>query len=90
MMLTAKVPDVELERSIELASKALLNCQQPDGHWVFELEVDATIPAEYVLLKHYLGEDDELGIEFEDRGLFTPDFSAPGADGRWSTTVFSI
>jgi squalene-hopene/tetraprenyl-beta-curcumene cyclase len=64
MMLTTKVPtDAELERSIELASKALLDCQQPDGHWVFELEVDATIPAEYVLLKHYLGEGDELGIE---------------------------
>ena len=64
MMLTTKVPtDAELERSIELASKALLDCQQPDGHWVFELEVDATIPAEYVLLKHYLGERDELGIE---------------------------
>ena len=25
--------------------------QQPDGHWVFELEADATIPAEYVLLR---------------------------------------
>ena len=36
--------------------------QQPDGHWVFELEADATIPAEYVLLRHYLGEpvDSEL------------------------------
>jgi squalene-hopene/tetraprenyl-beta-curcumene cyclase len=63
MMLTPKAPDAELERSIALASKALLDCQQPDGHWVFELEVDATIPAEYVLLKHYLGERDELGIE---------------------------
>ena len=25
-----------------------------DGHWVFELEADATIPAEYVLLEHFL------------------------------------
>ena len=24
--------------------------QRPDGHFVFELEADATIPAEYVLL----------------------------------------
>ena len=37
------------------ATQALLACQRPDGHWVFELEADATIPAEYVLLKHYLG-----------------------------------
>ena len=24
-----------------------------DGHWLFELEADATIPAEYVLLEHF-------------------------------------
>src|SRR5690349_16410160 len=35
---------------------ALLDCQRADGHWVFELEADATIPAEYVLLRHYRGE----------------------------------
>ena len=34
----------------------MLACQREDGHWVFELEADATIPAEYILLKHYLGE----------------------------------
>jgi squalene-hopene/tetraprenyl-beta-curcumene cyclase len=44
-----------LDKSIEAATDALLACQQPDGYWVFELEADATIPAEYVLLKHYLG-----------------------------------
>ncbi|MGA8410322.1 MAG: prenyltransferase/squalene oxidase repeat-containing protein, partial [Xanthobacteraceae bacterium] len=44
-----------LDKPIETATQALLACQQPDGHWVFELEADATIPAEYVLLKHYLG-----------------------------------
>ena len=27
-----------------------------DGHWVFELEADATIPSEYILLNHYLGD----------------------------------
>ncbi|MDQ6683910.1 MAG: squalene--hopene cyclase, partial [Pseudomonadota bacterium] len=32
--------------------------QREDGHWVFELEADATIPAEYVLLTHFLGEPD--------------------------------
>jgi squalene-hopene/tetraprenyl-beta-curcumene cyclase len=32
-----------------------LSRQHDDGHWVFELEADATIPAEYVLLQHYLG-----------------------------------
>ena len=31
--------------------QALLARQRADGHWVFELEADATIPAEYVLLR---------------------------------------
>jgi squalene-hopene/tetraprenyl-beta-curcumene cyclase len=38
--------------------------QQADGHWVFELEADATIPAEYVFLEHFLGEIDQ---ELEDK-----------------------
>ena len=45
--------DDKLTRSIESATQALLARQRPDGHWVFELEADATIPAEYVLLRHY-------------------------------------
>src|SRR5207302_8802500 len=45
-----------LDQSIEAATRALLALQQRDGHWVFELEADATIPAEYVLLRHYLAE----------------------------------
>jgi squalene-hopene/tetraprenyl-beta-curcumene cyclase len=32
----------------------LLKQQHDDGHWVFELEADATIPAEYILLGHFL------------------------------------
>src|SRR5215469_10401008 len=47
-------PDAGLEDAIEQARDALLRRQQPYGHWVFELEADATIPAEYVLLEHYL------------------------------------
>lgn len=44
--------------SIDRAAEALLKKQQSDGHFVFELEADATIPAEYILLKHFLGEID--------------------------------
>ena len=36
-------------------SEALFKLQRDDGHWSFELEADATIPAEYILLEHYLG-----------------------------------
>jgi squalene-hopene/tetraprenyl-beta-curcumene cyclase len=48
-----------LEQAVDAAAKALLARQQGDGHWVFELEADATIPAEYVLLQHYLDEIDD-------------------------------
>ena len=52
-----------LDRAIAAATAALLACQRPDGHWVFELEADATIPAEYVLLRHYLGEPVNAALE---------------------------
>jgi squalene-hopene/tetraprenyl-beta-curcumene cyclase len=58
----APSPEV-LDRRIRRAAQALLKRQQPDGHWVFELEADGTIPSEYVLLRHYLGEPDDLELE---------------------------
>jgi squalene-hopene/tetraprenyl-beta-curcumene cyclase len=69
-----------LEERIERACSLLLNSQREDGHWVFELEADATIPAEYVLLKHYLGEGDELGIEPK-IGRYLRRIACPG--GGW-------
>src|ERR1700735_5898032 len=47
-----------LERAIVSAREALLARQQPSGHWLFELEADCTIPAEFVLLMHFLDEID--------------------------------
>ena len=52
-----------LDRAIGAATEALLAAQRPDGYWLFELEADATIPAEYVLLRHYLGEPVDAGLE---------------------------
>ncbi|MEM1409538.1 MAG: squalene--hopene cyclase [Pseudomonadota bacterium] len=37
-------------------AEALFDFRQSDGHLVFELEADATIPSEYVLLLRFLGE----------------------------------
>jgi squalene-hopene/tetraprenyl-beta-curcumene cyclase len=48
-----------LDAAIESATEALVDRQRPDGHWVFALEADATIPAEYIMLMHYLDEIDE-------------------------------
>lgn len=59
--LSPQAPDIE--HSIGSATGALLGCQAGDGHWVFELEADATIPSEYVLLRHYRGEEREVALE---------------------------
>jgi squalene-hopene/tetraprenyl-beta-curcumene cyclase len=58
----APSPDV-IDRAVDRAATALAEAQQPDGHWVFELEADATIPAEYILLRHYLGEPVDAALE---------------------------
>src|SRR5689334_20782539 len=57
------VDPVALEQSISAATQALLGYRQSDGHWVFELEADSTIPAEYILLRHYLAEPVDTELE---------------------------
>jgi squalene-hopene/tetraprenyl-beta-curcumene cyclase len=52
-----------LDEAISAATGAILDLQRPDGHWVFELEADATIPAEYVLMRHYLAEPVDAKLE---------------------------
>ena len=59
---TAPAADV-LQTSISAASRAVLDARKPDGHWVFELEADCTIPSEYVLMRHYLAEPIDPVIE---------------------------
>jgi squalene-hopene/tetraprenyl-beta-curcumene cyclase len=53
----------DLDAAVGRARDGLLRLQRPDGHFVFELEADATIPAEYVLFVHYLGEEPNLELE---------------------------
>ena len=52
-----------LSAAIGSARQALASEQRPDGHFAFELEADATIPADYILLRQYLGEPDDPEIE---------------------------
>src|SRR3954464_1427700 len=52
-----------LDASIASATRGMLGLRQSDGHWVFELEADCTIPAEYILLRHYLGEPVDRALE---------------------------
>src|ERR1700722_4016988 len=53
--ISTDAPRRSLDTAIARASDWLLSRQREDGHWVFELEADATISAEYILLQHYLG-----------------------------------
>src|SRR3954469_13327949 len=52
-----------IEKLVASARDALLATQRAAGHFVFELEADATIPSEFILLKHYLGEPEDLELE---------------------------
>ena len=47
-----------IEQAIVNARDGLLARQDASGHWLFELEADCTIPAEFVLLMHFLDEID--------------------------------
>jgi squalene-hopene/tetraprenyl-beta-curcumene cyclase len=83
------VPDLAvtreaLEAAIRRAARDLLSRQRPDGHWVFELEADATIPAEFVLLKRFFGRREperEARIARYLRRL--QEEEAPTAGGGW-------
>lgn len=43
-----------LIQSLEAGKRHLLSLQQPDGHWVGELEGDTILESEYVLLLHFM------------------------------------
>ena len=50
---------LNLDSSIKSAKNKLHEQQHNDGHWVYELEADCTIPAEYILMNHFSGEIDD-------------------------------
>jgi squalene-hopene/tetraprenyl-beta-curcumene cyclase len=83
----------ERRRLIDERADLLRAMRREDGHIVFELEADATIPSEYILLRHFLGEIDaprEARLSRHIRGLQSDDGSWPlhhdGA-GNVSATV---
>src|SRR5260221_13370371 len=77
---TVAVDPAALEKSISSATQALLGYRQSDGHWVFELEADSTIPSEYVLLRHYLGEPVDSELEAKIANYLR---RVQGAHGGW-------
>lgn len=82
-----------LDSAIERAQAKLLSLQNPAGYWVFELEADCTIPAEYIMMMHYL---DDINEELQGkiavylRSRQNPDGSYPlftGGPGDISCSV---
>src|SRR5579862_91210 len=53
----ATVPS--LRAALESAMDCLLSRQQPDGHWIGELQGDTILESEYILLMAFLGREDE-------------------------------
>ncbi len=71
--------DGRLDAAIEDARGALHARQAEDGHWIYELEADVTIPAEYILLGHFLDDVDREAEEKLARYLRR----TQGEDGGW-------
>ena len=71
--------NTRLADAADRAVAALCAYQRDDGHFVFELEADATIPAEYVLLEHFL---DRIDAELQRKiGVYLREIQ--GAHGGW-------
>jgi squalene-hopene/tetraprenyl-beta-curcumene cyclase len=68
-----------LDRAIGEARNALISAQDPKGYWCYELEADCTIPAEYIMMMHFLDEID-TGLQAK---IATYLRSRQGADGGW-------
>ncbi len=62
--LDARQAGPALAVGLERARQALLAEQQLDGHWCYEFEADCTIPAEFILMSHFM---DEIDVELEQR-----------------------
>lgn len=56
--------DSALNATIKRARDNILRDQQDDGHWCYELEADCTIPAEYIMMMHFM---DEIDTALQDR-----------------------
>ena len=60
----SNLDEKKLADALASARKALLALQKKDGHWCFPLEADCTIPAEYILMMHFMDDiDTDLEIK---------------------------
>jgi len=69
----------DLDAAIKRALDGLVAEQHPDGYWCYEFEADCTIPAEYILMMHFMNEID-AGLEQKIAVYLR---SRQGEDGGW-------
>lgn len=70
----------ELAAAIERSQQYLLSLQKPDGYWICELIVDATLVADMVAFHHWNGKVDKTW----QRKAVTHIFSLQLPDGGWN------
>lgn len=80
--LPAKPPSLRatILAALDASRNYLLSIQQPDGHWVGELEGDTILESEYVLLRYFMGCLDEDRL----RKLVSYIRRQQRPDGGWS------
>src|SRR5262245_5627979 len=69
-----------LRAAIHYARRALLALQQPDGHWVGELQGDTILESEYILLMAFLGREGDEKVRKAARYLLTQQLP----EGGWN------
>jgi squalene-hopene/tetraprenyl-beta-curcumene cyclase len=69
-----------LQSRIDLARERLASFQQPDGHWVGELQGDTILESEFILLMAFLGREDEPRLK--KAGRYLQSMQQP--DGGWA------
>ena len=74
-------PQAELETAIERSQGYLLSQQKPEGYWIGELMVDATLVADLIAYRHWEGRVDPQW----QRKAVNHIFSMQLPDGGWNT-----
>jgi squalene-hopene/tetraprenyl-beta-curcumene cyclase len=69
-----------LDRGIAVARDALLERQNEEGYFVFELEADCTIPSEYIMMMHF---QDEIDAPLEQKLAVYIRAQQAAAHGGW-------
>jgi squalene-hopene/tetraprenyl-beta-curcumene cyclase len=69
-----------LSHGMDRIRRALLACQEPDGHWVGELQGDTILESEYILLMAFLGREKEEAVAKAARFILTQQMP----EGGWN------